>query len=358
MQHTSSRFILSLLAVALAMLGSSAQAADKLTVEDVYKAHRDDNAWFATSEAKLIIDSVIAHQISSGGWHKQYDLTAGVPDKPQKEWEGGTIDNYATYTELILLAKAYNATHRRDALASFNKGLDFLLSMQYPNGGFPQRLPLPKDYGKDITFNDHAMTRALGLLHDVAVNPEYAFVDDARRTKAKDAFDRGIDIILKLQIKQDGKLAGWGQQYKADTLEPSKARTYELPSLATDETVGIVRLLMSIEKPSPEVKTAIKSAVEWLEKSKLTGIRLEKKPDSSLPKGYDVFVVEDSSAPPIWARFYEIATNRPFFCGRDGVTKYKLEEIEAERRSGYAWLRPYAANLPTEYAKWAKEHGE
>ena len=65
-----------------------------------------------------------------------------------------------------------------------------------------------------------------------------------------------------------------------------------------------------------------------------------------------------SSAPPIWARFYEIDTNRPFFCGRDGVKKYSLTEIELERRSGYAWLRPFGAKVLAEYPAWCAKHGE
>ena len=32
-----------------------------------------------------------------------------------------------------------------------------------------------------------------------------------------------------------------------------------------------------------------------------------------------------------------IGTNRPIFCGRDGVIRYSLAEIEREARSGYAW---------------------
>lgn len=38
----------------------------------------------------------------------------------------------------------------------------------------------------------------------------------------------------------------------------------------------------------------------------------------------DRIVVYDDQAPTIWARFYEIETNRPFFCGRDGKTVYTL----------------------------------
>jgi PelA/Pel-15E family pectate lyase len=67
--------------------------------------------------------------------------------------------------------------------------------------------------------------------------------------------------------------------------------------------------------------------------------------------------VDDPSAEPLWARYYDIETNRPFFCGRDGVKKWSLAEIEPERRSGYAWLRPWGAKVMKEYGKWSAKHG-
>ena len=68
-------------------------------------------------------------------------------------------------------------------------------------------------------------------------------------------------------------------------------------------------------------------------------------------------VVADPTAPPIWARFYEIGTNRPFFCGRDGVKKYSLAEIEHERRIGYAWYTNAPAYLlDKEYPLWRSKY--
>ena len=37
----------------------------------------------------------------------------------------------------------------------------------------------------------------------------------------------------------------------------------------------------------------------------------------------------------MWARFYEIGTNRPIFSDRDGFAKHDLSEIGYERRNGY-----------------------
>ena len=39
-------------------------------------------------------------------------------------------------------------------------------------------------------------------------------------------------------------------------------------------------------------------------------------------------MVADPSAGPLWARFYEIGTNRPMFVGRDGIVHDHLADIE------------------------------
>ena len=71
------------------------------------------------------------------------------------------------------------------------------------------------------------------------------------------------------------------------------------------------------------------------------------------PKGFERFVVEDPAAPTLWARFYEIGTNRPIYSGRDGVIKRSLAEIEHERRVGYAWLGDWPRTLSEkEYPAW------
>jgi len=120
--------------------------------------------------------------------------------------------------------------------------------------------------------------------------------------------------------------------------------------------VGIVRFLMGIDQPAPEIIEAIEAAVAWFDEAKLEGIRLIRKEDSTLPQGRDRVVVQDASAPPIWARFYEIGTNKPIFCSRDGIPRATLAEISHERRNGYSWLGYSPANLLTkDYPAWRKK---
>ncbi len=144
----------------------------------------------------------------------------------------------------------------------------------------------------------------------------------------------------------DGRLTAWCAQYDPATLEPAKARAYELVSLSGSESVGIVEFLMGIEKPDTAVVRAVTSAVDWFERVKLRGLRLIRQPDDSLPKGYDLVVGFDPEhGEPLWARFYEIGTNYPMFVGRDGVVRYALSEIEYERRVGYSWINGWAREL-------------
>src|SRR5207249_3915806 len=69
----------------------------------------------------------------------------------------------------------------------------------------------------------------------------------------------------------------------------------------------------------------------------------------------DRVVVEDRNAPPLWARFYEIDTNRPIFSGRDSIIKYSVAAIESERRNGYRWYTEAPAKLLNrDYPAWLK----
>lgn len=311
--------------------------------------------WFSSPEAKRIAVNIMSYQSPLGGFPKNTDTTARLyQGKPENIKP--TFDNGATVDELRFLAKYYNATKDNTAKTAFLKGFDYILKAQYPNGGFPQSYPPGNKYPRHITFNDFTMTRLLEFLRETAHSDIYNFLDEDRRHKAQTAFEKGIDCILNCQIKVNGKLTAWCAQHDENTFEPRGARAYELPSISGCESVAIVRLLMSIEKPSPRIIESVRSAVNWFKTAKIEGIRVVEKRDPSLPGGRDRIVVKDPNAPPLWARFYEIETNKPFFCDRDGVKKYDLSEIGHERRNGYAWYGNWAEKLlSTEYPAWEEK---
>ncbi|MBC8136444.1 MAG: pectate lyase [Fibrella sp.] len=308
-------------------------------------ALRQPADWYRGSAAVRIADTVIRHQNQDGGWNKNVDptLLTAKPDHAES-----TIDNGATWTHLMFLARVYDATNENRIQTAFLKGIDYLLAAQYPNGGFPQYFPLRKGYYTHITFNDDAMVNVLGLLRAVTRGDvEYRFVDAERRARCRRAVQQGVACILRCQIVVDGKKTVWCAQHDEKSFAPAPARAYEKASLSGSESVGIVRFLMGIEKPDAAVQAAIQNAVAWFESAKLSGVRYEERK-----------LVLDPSAPPLWARFYELGTNRPIFSGRDGVVRYRLEEVEKERREGYNWYTTSPQELlSSEYPAWKARIG-
>jgi PelA/Pel-15E family pectate lyase len=292
-------------------------------------------SWYATGAARAMADAVLLHQRESGGWPKDLDMTRPPAGAAAARAEA-TIDNGATTTQIRVLAhvgaSAGAVAARRYQTAAL-RGIDYLLRAQYSNGGWPQIFPPRRDYSRYITFNDDAMVNVLTLLREVSANSgPFGFVDEDRRRRAGTAVDRGTAVVLESQIEVQGTLTAWCAQHDEVTLEPRAARTFEPAALSGAESVGIVRFLMR-QPATPRVAGAIHAAVAWLERVRL--------PDGR------------------WARFYEFGTNRPIFAGRDGVVRYNVDEIERERREGYAWFGTWPKKLlEQEYPAWKTRTGQ
>ncbi len=310
---------------------------------------RKPDAWFASDEALRISENILSWQSEEGGWPKNVDVTA-EPFSGDRGTLRATFDNGATTDELRFLARSFIQTKDERCRSAFVRGLDHILKAQYPTGGWPQFYPPGRQYHRHITFNDGAMVRLMTFLRETYTDQCYAFLDAPRRAASRQAFDRGVACILKCQIRVDGQLTAWCAQHDEIDLSPRPGRSYELASISGSESVGIVRLLMTLDPATPGVADAIGGAVAWFKASALHGIRVDKRDG-------DTVVVEDPSAPPLWARFYEIGTNTPIFCDRDGVAKRTLGEIGHERRNGYSWLGGWPQRLiAEEYARWLQKH--
>jgi PelA/Pel-15E family pectate lyase len=319
--------------------------------------------WYGTPEAITIADNVLLYQRNTGGWPKNIPMHQELTERDRQiiradkdKTDDSTLDNGATYLEMLYLAKVYNKTYTAKYKDAFLKALRYMIAAQYPNGGWPQYYPLRKGYHTHITYNDNLMVNAMRILKGIAERDKlFTFVDDSALIKqCIEAFDRGVSCIIKTQYRQNDRLTAWCAQHDENTLAPAKARTYELPSLSGSESADIVMLLMEIRKPNPEIKKAIAAAVEWFEKVKITGIKLGTQTDSEGRR--DRCAVSDPSAPAIWARFYELDNNRPFFCDRDGIRKYALSEIGYERRNGYGWYTYGPQEVIDQYKEYLKKH--
>jgi len=333
-------------------------------------------AWYGQAEALRIADIVVSFQTPAGGWSKNLDMTqhARAPgeqfaggnasihlarfdnDAPRESsWSYvGTFDNSATTTQLRYLAKVVVAIgpDRSDSYrAAFLRGIDYILAAQFPNGGWPQVWPLQGGYHDAITYNDDAMIKVLQLLNEVAAgHDEFSFVPESTREQAAAGIRRGIECILETQISVDGHHTVWCQQHDALTLQPTSARNYEMPSQSGAESAGIMTLLMGLPNPNPKTIAAVHASAVWLEKTKLHDVAFKPVGDEGRQ------LVPSPGSGPLWARYYEIGTDRPIFGDRDKTIHDNLNEISKERRQGYSWFNNAPQKALERYDRWKEAH--
>ncbi|MBL4607345.1 MAG: pectate lyase [Pseudomonadales bacterium] len=354
---------------------------------------------YAQRDAIKIADVIVKLQRPTGGWGKtvapdegystvsleavaalEYSLSLlhdGASKTSTYSHHATTLDNGATHSHIRYLMRVARATKDIKYQKSAITGLHYLLDAQLESGGWPQNYPNMSSYGGHITFNDGAMAGALTALQEVATG-EYYFIKPALMKQVQMAIDLGVEFILRSQIVISGKRTVWCAQHNNVDYKPEGGRIYELPSLSGAESVGIIKVLMRIDRPNARVIASIKSAVNWLYEAKIEHIYLTKVPDekytgkfhlqikedpsgektrsySYLGRGYDLEVVAGGHR-PMWARFYDLSSQKPIFAGWDGVAKSSLSLIDYERRVGYMWYGYWAETLlKRDLPRWKKK---
>lgn len=325
-----------------------------------------DPAFFKTAEAQRIGDQMLIYQRVTGGWPKNIDMAKPMSEAEKAQVKSeydrrndSTIDNGATTTQMLFLARLWQATGKKQYAKAFCRGVEYLLSGQYENGGWPQFWPVMRDYQIHITFNDDAMVNTMNLLREIADQKEPfqgKLTSKKLRQRCSRAFDKGVECILKTQIRDaNGNLTVWCQQHDRETFLPANARAFELASYCSQESAAIVKLLMLLPNPDERVKQAVHAAMRWFDEHKIEGKRVEVVRDEK-GKKVDTRLVDDAQAGPLWARYYDFENVEPFVCDRDGVPRKHLEDIGLERRNGYSWYNDRPADLYKRYAKWCKKY--
>ncbi len=321
--------------------------------------------YYKTDEARRIGEQVLLYQRVTGGWPKNINMGKPLTDEERQQVlqdkqrrDDSTTDNGATNMQMIFLARLYQANQDARYREAFCKAVEYLLSGQYDNGGWPQFWPEMHGYQVHITFNDDAMINTMNLLRAVAQQQGYYrdMADKALRRRCMEAFNKGVECILTTQIRNaDGQLTVWCQQHDRNTYAPASARAYELPSYCSMESASITKLLMSLPKPDARVKQAVHAAMAWFNTYKLTGLRVVRHGPWASIEG-DTKLVEDPQAEPIWGRYYDLKYCEPYVCDRDGLPRRRLEDIGHERRNGYAWYSNRPAELFAMYDQWADQY--
>lgn len=369
---------------------------------------------FTSGGAEEIIKGAMAvispvYQNEDGGWAKtntHYDL---LDEGFMRLLTPGysTFDNGSTHGQMRFLSRVIRLSleypsefqgygeELEKIETSFWKSVRYLLEAQDDeDGGWPQYYPYAIGYFKNITYNDNAMTTIMETLYaltnedgnmDDSLCEEFAWAREAIENGGgilqdygisgevlQTAWDTALMYTLNAQVEVDGVLTGWAQQYDPDNDPvtgkpiPTVGRSYELPSIATGESVSIMRLLMNIKDPDEDIVNAIESFVEWTRQIGTPGYVIANVKDRTRELGTDRRLVKGSDTDMAFGRFYGLDKTGDYyglgienagyyiiFSGRDGIAKLDHNIGGHERRSSYSFINSGTArNAQSLYEQW------
>jgi hypothetical protein len=109
---------------------------------------------------------------------------------------------------------------------------------------------------------------------------------------------------------------------------------------------------MGVENPSPEIRKSIEAAIAWFNSVKVTGYEVVS--GLNAVGGRTFALKANPDAGPLWARFYELGTNRPMFVTREPKVYYSLADLDQSGPGrGYNWYVSQPRKLlEQEYPRW------
>jgi pectinesterase len=225
-------------------------------------------------------------------------------------------------------------------VAQFLGTLEYVLGAQMPNGCWPRVYPLRGGSGDAIAVGDGGMLNVLPLLLAVA-RGDFPFADTPLLRRAEQSLLRGLDCIVRSQVVVDGRRTGWAARLDPLTLAPISV---DGPAgLSADDTPALLGFLMPLETNDPRVAASVRGGAAWLRETMLWG----------LSRGPDGAPAPAPGPGPLWARVYEIGSNRPVYAGADGAVHRGLPVL-AESAGADEFIGWPDATLE-QYDEWARD---
>jgi PelA/Pel-15E family pectate lyase len=304
-------------------VGTTLLKAFQVTMDDHYLRY-----------AEQVADALIWGQLESGGWNYLIDfdssgLVQWYEDFASKCWGweeyyhyygNATFDDEVTISASRYLLDVYLVTQDEKYKAPLLKSLDFILAAQYPNGAWPQRYPIMRDYSHDghedytpyYTFNDDVIHGNIMFLLEA--------YQKLGEDKYREAARRGMNFYLISQVA--APQAGWALQYDLE-MKPAWARSYEPAAIASGQTVRNIKDLMTFYKITGDSRylSPIPAAIQWLESSVIN---------------------TDPQKNFTHATFYQPGSNKPLYAHREGSSidngRYWVDHVQANFPGHYGML--------------------
>lgn len=232
-----------------------------------------------------------------------------------------TFDDNTTQGALSFLMHLDQYIDRSWLTDAIGRGLSFIIRAQFDDGAWPQWYPLRGKYSDYYTFNDGAINDNIAVLLRA-----YDLYNDQRFLSSA---IRGGKFIIASQLPEPSP--GWAEQYNWN-LEPAWARSFEPPAVSAKITAGNLRTLMDLYIYTKDERflKPCDAAISWLER-----VKLPPKDRYYSWDGYELRWMSklEIGSEDVWARFYEIGTNKPIYVDEEG----QLLGSPDNAYKGYTW---------------------
>ncbi|MDR3119527.1 MAG: pectate lyase [Mediterranea sp.] len=249
------------------------------------------DAWHATHDeyyyrcAERIAAALVWGQLPCGGWNYMFDFAGETSTRQwyatvgknawrleefQHYYGNATYDDGGTMQAAKFFLRLYLEKNDPVWRTPLEKVIRFVLTSQYPVGGWPQRYPLMHDhpsggmadYSSFITLNDDVIPEIIDFLLQCYQTLGLASL--------KEPIVRAMNLAILLQ--QGEPYPGWADQYTVDDLQPAHARSYEPRSVNTGTTAYMIHKLMEyyvLTGGDTKYLAGIPAAIRFIESQKL-----------------------------------------------------------------------------------------
>jgi PelA/Pel-15E family pectate lyase len=245
---------------------------------DAYKATGDNYYYEAARKAA---NAIIWGQSHEGGWNYMVDFAG---DRSLKQWYStigkngwrleefqhyygnATFDDDVTSDAARFLLRMYLEKLDPAYKPALEKAIGFILSSQYPNGGWPQRYPLKYDFQKQ----GHRDYSSFYTFNDDVIAENVNFLIQCYQTLGEERFLEPIRKGMYFYLLSQDSSGAWAQQLDSN-MHIAGARTYEPAALLPSTTCENAFLLLKYYQYTGDKKfiQAVPRAISWLERTVL-----------------------------------------------------------------------------------------
>jgi PelA/Pel-15E family pectate lyase len=292
----------------------------------------------------IYINNALSQLLSCGWWCKNYcDINVFNYGQIPSQYNYGSLQDATGLFIIKLIILSLKINFDSQLFLYFKKMIDYLINIQYTNGGIPQYYPLQGGYFNNICINDGAFLNYLKILDNIIDNISDNLLDNDIIQNLINCQKKAFNLLKQLQIKINNIPTIWAMQYDPITLKPIQARTFEPACLGSLESCQILIYLKEINFTynnyyDIELKQVFDNGKEWFFNNSISSIVQTIKYDET-NKPISLYIYNVDYAPSrLWARMYDIETLKPIYVDRQGNKYDDLNLLDYERKLGYTWL--------------------